>query len=133
MMLCDYLRTLPPSHLYDLYETLYLPQTKVTLSEAELCEQIVTYWDDPAHWDRFVRALSPFERRAMTRLALHERCPIDAFMEEAASLGLLILYREQNRYEMPDDVRVQLLARLPSLGDLLGAHEPGDADGTAPV
>lgn len=133
MMLCDYLLTLPSSHLYDLYETLYSPETKVNHTDAQLREQIVAYWEDSAHWDEFVKALSPFERRAMTRLALHERCRIDAFMEEAASLGLLILYREQNRYEMPDDIRVRLLERLPSLGDLLVAQEPGDADGTAPV
>jgi hypothetical protein len=133
MMLCDYLRTLPVSHLFDIFETLYQPETKVELSEAELRERIVAYWEDPAHWDEFVAALSPFERRAMTRLALHERCRIDAFMEELASLGLLLLYREQNRYEMPDDVRVQLLERLPSLRDLLGAQQAGDEDGAAPV
>ncbi|ASS76769.1 hypothetical protein CIG75_18705 [Tumebacillus algifaecis] len=133
MMLRDYLRTLPQSHLFDLYETLYQQETNVHLTEVELCEEIVAYWESPAHWDEFVAALSPFERRAMTRLALHERCRIDAFMEEAATLGLVILYREHNRYEMPDDVRVQLLERLPSLRDLLRAEPEGDADGTTPV
>jgi hypothetical protein len=127
MMLADYLLTLPPYTLADMYDTLYQTNTPLHLTEAEYRVGITDYWNTPDHWDRMIAALSTTERQTMTRLALHERCAIDAFMEELSGLGLLILYRERNRYEMPDDVRVELLARLPSLQDL--AHTPAEDDG----
>jgi hypothetical protein len=127
MMLADYLVTLPKYTLADLYDTLYQPATPHRLSEEEYRAGITDYWNTPAHWDTMIDALSTTERQTMIRLALHERCKIDAFMEELAGLGLLILYRERNRYEMPDDVRLEMLERLPSLRDF--ARAPGEDDG----
>jgi hypothetical protein len=128
MMLADYLHTLPTHALADIYDTLYSPGVPVLLSEEGYRNAITDYWNDPDHWKELVEALSPSERQRMTRLALHERCPIDAFMEELSQLGLIALYRESNRYELFDDIRVQLLERLPSIQDLLEAQGQGGTD-----
>lgn len=133
MMLADYLLTLPVYELADIYDLLYQPDVPHKLTEADYRASILAYWDDPDHWNRFVTALSPVERQTVTRLALHERHPIDAFLEDLSALGWLILHRTANRYEIPDDVRVSLLERLPTLHDRLQAQERPDEDGTAPV
>lgn len=133
MLLADSLLLLPRHTLADIHDTLFPRDTPATpLTEDQLRAEIATYWNTPAHWAELLAALSPSERRQMTRIALLERCPIDAFLEELASLGVLILHREQNRCELPDDVRFHLLERLPSLQDRLNAVEDGD-EGIAPV
>lgn len=133
MMLADYLHTLPSYALADIYDMLYQPGVPVLLSEEGYRNAITDYWNDPSHWNELVEALSPSERQRLTRLALHERCPIDAFMEELSQLGLVALYRESNRYELFDDIRVHLLERLPSLRDLLQAQEKNGADGVTGI
>lgn len=133
MMLADYLHTLPSHALVDMYDSLYQPGVPVLLSEEGYRNAITDYWKDPSHWNELVEALSPFERQRLTRLALHERCPIDAFMEELSQLGLIALYRESNRYELFDDIRLHLLERLPSLSDLLGAQGRSDEDGLSGI
>lgn len=133
MILRDALRQMSLDQLRELYRTLYHPEEMPALTETELCQQIESFWDNPAHWEELIAALSPTERRAMIRLALQERCQIDAFLEEMSALGLVVLYRDHNRYQLPDDVRYKLLERLPSIGDLLSAKRQGDEDGIAPV
>lgn len=133
MMLADYLHTLPSHALADIYDTLYQPGVPVLLSEEGYRNAITDYWNDPSHWNELVESLSPFERQRITRLALHERCPIDAFMEELSQVGLIALYRESNRYELFDDTRIQLLERLPSLKDLLEAQGHSGADGVTGI
>lgn len=133
MMLADYLHTLPPHALADIYDTLYQPGVPVLLSDEGYRNAITEYWSTPSHWNDLVEALSPTERQHITRLALHERCRIDAFMEELSQLGLIALYRESNRFELFDDIRVQLLERLPSLSDLIRAQEKSSEDGSTGV
>jgi hypothetical protein len=135
MMLADYLLMLPRHTLADIHDALY-PADKPAppLSEEGLRAAIADYWDTPAHWDELILALSPSERRQITRIALQENCPIDAFLEELSNLGLLMLHREQNRCELPDDVRIALLERLPSLEDMLKAQVQGqDEEGHTPM
>lgn len=133
MLLADHLLLLPRHTLADIHDTLFPPDTPAApLSVEHLRAAISAYWNTPAHWEELLTALSPSERRQMTRIALQEKCPIDAFLEELASLGVVILHREQNRCVLPDDVRFHLLERLPSLRDRLGAVEDGE-DGIAPV
>jgi hypothetical protein len=133
MMLADYLVTLPKYTLADMYDTLYQPDVPIRLTEDEYRAAITDYWNTPAHWETMVEALSSSERKTMTRLALHERCPIDAFMEELSGLGLLILYRERNRYEVTDDIRLHLLERLPSLHDFSRLQIEDDGEGNASI
>jgi hypothetical protein len=133
MMLADYLLLLSSHELTDLYDTLYGQDTPDILSDEQIRGAILRYWSDPARWDEMVAALSPTERQMVTRLALGERCPINAFLEELNGFGLIILHREQNRYELADDVRVYLLERLPNLHDRSAAQEDGTTDGSAPV
>lgn len=133
MLLADYLFTLPIYQLLDMYEMLYQPDVPMQLDEEEYRAAIRDYWDNPANWDELVSALSTTERQTMTRLALHEHCPINAFMEELSGLGLLILYRARNRYEVPDDIRQQLLERLPNLSDMAAMQSEDDGEGTASI
>ncbi|MBL0389229.1 hypothetical protein JJB07_21790 [Tumebacillus sp. ITR2] len=133
MMLADYLHTLTLYHLADLYDTLYQPDVPHFYTEDEYRESVLAYWSNPQNWDAMVASLSSTERQILTRLALQERCQIDAFLEELSNLGLVILHREVNRFEVPDDVRVELLERLPSLQDRLSALETEAEDGGAPV
>ncbi|MCX7572073.1 hypothetical protein OS242_19225 [Tumebacillus sp. DT12] len=133
MLLADTLLLLSRHTLADIHDTLFPNDTPVApLSEEQMRAEICAYWNTKAHWEDLLNALSPSERRQMTRLALQERCPIDAFLEELASLGVVMLHREQNRCELSDDVRFHLLERLPSLHDRLQATEDGE-DGMAPV
>lgn len=133
MLLAEYLHTLPPYHLADLYDTLYQPQEPHAYSEDEYRQAIVGYWSNPRNWEELVAALSPTERQTLTRMALQERCQIDAFLEELSALGLVILHRELNRFEVPDDVRLSMLEYLPRLQDRIDAHELADENGAAPV
>ncbi|PWK09662.1 hypothetical protein [Tumebacillus permanentifrigoris] len=133
MLLSEYLHTLPLYHIADLYDTLYQPSVPHAYTEDEYRQAVVSYWNNPQNWDALVGALSVTERQTLTRLALQERCEIDAFLEELNSIGLVVLHREVNRFVVPDDVRVWLLERLPSLQDRLQAQEQADPDGTTPV
>ncbi|KEO81533.1 hypothetical protein [Tumebacillus flagellatus] len=133
MMLAEYLHTLSLYHLADLYDTLYQPDVPHFYTEDEYRNAVAAYWSNPQNWDRMIASLSPGERQTLTRLALQERCEIDAFLEELSSLGLVILHREVNRFQVPDDVRVELLERLPSLQDRLAGLEEEAEDGGAPV
>jgi hypothetical protein len=133
MLLSEYLHTLPLYHIADLYDTLYQPSVPHAYTEDEYREAVAAYWSNPENWDALVAALSVTERQTLTRLALQERCEIDAFLEELSSLGLVVLHREVNRFQVPDDVRVRVLERLPSLEDRLRAQELAGEDGAAPV
>jgi hypothetical protein len=126
VLLADYLHTLPVYKLADLYDTLYSPESPVSLSEREYRDAINAYWEDPVHWQELVNALSPTERRTLIRLVLQERCQIDAFLEDLSDLGLVILDRQANRFALPDDIRATLLEYLPSLQDLLPSSPPDD-------
>ena len=125
MLLRDLLLTLPNETLADIYEMLYSPSEPGSLSVTQYRRAIADYWEDAAHWDELVNALSVTERQALVRLALGGKCRIDVFVEE--------LERERNRIVVPDDVRAWLLERLPSLEERLAAGEEQDEDGATPV
>ena len=133
MLLRDLLLLLPEETLGDIYETLYEPSEPGSLTFAQYRRAIAAYWQQAAHWDELIRALSVTERLAMVRIALGERCRIDAFVEELSGLGIVVLERERNRILVPDDVRVSLLERLPNLQDRLAAAEEQDENGATPV
>lgn len=133
MMLNEYLLTLPTYALADMYDELYKPGVRVHLSDEGYRRAITEYWEDAGNWNEFVAGLTPTERKMLLRLALQAKIPINAFMERLADLGVLMLQREANRYGMPDDVRWQMLERLPSLQERMEGLEQGDEDGSAPV
>ena len=133
MLLRDLLLTLSGETLADIYDMLYAPSRPGSLSVAQYRRAIADYWEDAAHWDELVNALSIAERQALVRLALGEKCRIDVFVEELGGLGIVVLERERNRIEVPDDVRAWLLERLPSLEERLAAREEQDEDGATPV
>jgi hypothetical protein len=133
VLLRDLLLTMPSENLADIYDVLYEPTEPGSLSVAQYRRAIADYWEDAAHWDELVNALSVTERQALVRLALGEKCRIDVFVEELSGLGIVALERERNRIVVPDDVRVWLLERLPSLEERLSAREEQDEDGATPV
>jgi len=131
MLLRDALLLLPDETVADIYDTLYQPEEPEDLPPAENRALICKYWAYPQHWNELVVALSVPERQALTRIALGERYPIDPFLEQLSDLGLVMISRDHNRFFVPDDVREQLLERLPSLRDRIGAidEEPGGTTG----
>jgi len=128
LLLVEALKLLSSQTLADIFDTLYQPSEVEVLTDNEYRSAIVDYWSRTQHWNELVVALSVPERQALTRLALGEKHPIDPFVEQLSELGLLLLHRERNHYLMPDDVRAQLLERLPSLQQRLAADASLDDD-----
>ncbi|HEU4964403.1 MAG TPA: hypothetical protein VFV52_11220, partial [Bacilli bacterium] len=78
MLLGDYLLTFPSYALADLYDELYQPGVRVTLSDEGYRRAIVEYWEDAENWRDFLRERTPTERKMLLRLAMHAQIPINA-------------------------------------------------------